>query len=68
MMRLNERLLSSNVLLAPMAGVTDAAYRLICLAHGADLAYTEMVSVAGIHFRSAIPARPTPMTARFGSR
>ena len=53
MMRLDERLSSSNVFLAPMAGVTDAAYRLICRAHGADLAYTEMVSVAGIHFRSA---------------
>ena len=51
-MRVSQRLASPQVLLAPMAGVTDAAYRLICRAHGADLAYTEMVSVAGIHYRS----------------
>ena len=48
MMRLNERLLSSNVLLAPMAGVTDAAYRPICCAHGADRACAERVE---LHYR-----------------
>ena len=52
MMRLPERLSTPKIFLAPMAGVTDAAYRLICCAHGAQLAYTEMVSVAGIHYKS----------------
>ena len=51
-MRLTERLATPHVFLAPMAGVTDAAYRLIMREHGAQLAYTEMVSVAGIHYRS----------------
>ncbi|AEB06940.1 tRNA-U20-dihydrouridine synthase [Coriobacterium glomerans PW2] len=40
-------------LLAPMAGVTDAAYRIMCRRHGAVLAYSEMVSVAGLAFASA---------------
>lgn len=33
-----------NVLLAPLAGYTDTAFRAICLAAGASLAFTEMVS------------------------
>ncbi len=35
---------ASNILLAPMAGITDAAFRHICSRHGAALTYTEMVS------------------------
>ena len=31
------------VFLAPMAGVTDMAFRSICRDMGADLSYTEMV-------------------------
>lgn len=36
--------LPGRVLLAPMAGYTDAAFRAICLDHGADFCFTEMVS------------------------
>jgi len=32
------------LVLAPMAGYTDAAFRLLCRQHGADFAVTEMVS------------------------
>ena len=42
----------SRALMAPMAGVSDAAYRLMARAGGARLAYTEMVSVAGLHYSS----------------
>jgi len=35
---------------APMAGVSDAAYRGICAAYGADFTYTEMVSALGMHY------------------
>lgn len=35
-------------LMAPMAGVTDPAYRIMCRRRGANLAYSEMVSVAGL--------------------
>lgn len=50
---LAERLGANPFLMAPMAGVTDAAWRLMARCGGAALAYTEMVSVTGIHFRSA---------------
>ena len=37
-------------LMAPMAGVSDGAYRLMARAGGAALGYSEMVSVAGLHY------------------
>jgi nifR3 family TIM-barrel protein len=36
--------LSGNLLLAPMADVTNLAFRLLCRSYGADLTYTEMIS------------------------
>ena len=38
----------SNVFLAPMAGVTDRSFRLICRQMGAGMTYSEMVSAKGI--------------------
>lgn len=40
--------IGGNLLLAPMAGYTDRAFRRICLDWGADLAFTEMVSCEGL--------------------
>ncbi len=40
--------IKNNVFLAPMAGVTDRAFRKICADFGAGLVYTEMVSAKGI--------------------
>lgn len=37
--------------LAPMAGITDSAYRTICKGMGAGLVYTEMVSAKALTFR-----------------
>ncbi len=34
--------------LAPMAGVTDRAFRELCLSYGASCVYTEMVSAKGL--------------------
>jgi tRNA-dihydrouridine synthase len=42
--------LKSNVLLAPMAGVTDVAFRSLCQKFGAGLTTTEMISVNAIFF------------------
>lgn len=39
--------------LAPMAGITDSAFRQICKKYGADVVYSEMISVAGLHYNSA---------------
>ncbi len=40
--------LQHNVVLAPLAGITNLPFRLICRKSGASLAYTEMVSVNGL--------------------
>ncbi len=70
------RLTAHPVLLAPMAGVTDAAYRTVCVEHGAPLCYSEMVSVAGLAYASAktwelcdpAPAERQIAVQLFGSR
>ena len=38
------------VLLAPMAGITDMPFRELCIMHGADMTYTEMISAKGLFF------------------
>lgn len=42
--------LKNNIFLAPMAGVTDLAFRIICDRFGAGLSYTEMVSAKALSF------------------
>lgn len=45
------------LILAPLAGVTDAAFRSVCFEHGADFAVTEMVSAQGLlHCKKDNPA------------
>ena len=45
--------LRNNILLAPMAGITDLPFRLICEKYGAGLTCTEMVSSKGIYYNDA---------------
>ncbi|HOJ10557.1 MAG TPA: tRNA dihydrouridine synthase DusB [Clostridiales bacterium] len=42
--------IDNNVFLAPMAGITDRPFRLLCKEQGCGLVYTEMVSAKGIHY------------------
>ena len=44
--------LENPVALAPMAGVTDQAYRILCKEQGCGLMYTEMVSAKAIHYKN----------------
>ncbi len=37
--------------LAPMAGITDSAFRQICRHHGADVTYSEMASVSALFYK-----------------
>jgi tRNA-dihydrouridine synthase B len=37
--------------LAPMAGITDSAFRRICRKYGADITYSEMASVSALFFK-----------------
>jgi tRNA-dihydrouridine synthase B len=43
-------LAANNVVLGPMAGVTEAPFRGICKRLGAGLTYTEMVSAKALHY------------------
>ena len=45
-------ILDNNVFVAPMAGVTDLAYRLIIKEFGAGLIYTEMISDKGLLYEN----------------
>lgn len=47
-MKIGNLELENNVFLAPMAGVTDLPFRLICKEMGCGLVYSEMVSAKGI--------------------
>ena len=42
--------LRNNILLAPMAGITDLPFRMICEKYGSGLTCTEMVSSKGIYY------------------
>lgn len=44
--------IKGNLVLGPMAGVTDLPFRLLCKEQGADLIYTEMVSAKGIYYNN----------------
>ncbi|MDF2521916.1 MAG: tRNA dihydrouridine synthase DusB [Clostridia bacterium] len=51
-MRIGKVETQNNVFLAPMAGVTDMAYRAICRQYGCGLTYSEMVSAKGMYYKS----------------
>lgn len=48
---------ASPLVLAPLAGFTDCAFRLLCRENGASLCFSEMVSTHGLSYRSATTER-----------
>lgn len=64
------------VVLAPLAGFTDAPFRRLCREGGADLTYTEMVSAAGLahgssptrHLMELMPGEGPVACQIFGSK
>lgn len=56
-LKIKDIVLPGNVLLAPLAGVTDVGFRKVCRASGAHLSFTEMVSVKGLHYKNSNTAR-----------
>ena len=42
----------NNLILAPMAGVTDVAFRSICIEMGADAGVTEMISAKALSYNN----------------
>ncbi len=74
-MKIGNRVICGNVFLAPMAGVTDLPFRLICKEMGCSMVYTEMVSAKGLYYGDykteellAIDEREKPVAIQiFGS-
>ncbi|MBA1334584.1 MAG: tRNA-dihydrouridine synthase DusB [Firmicutes bacterium] len=52
MLSIDRVVLDNNIFLAPMAGITDRAFRFLCKEQGCSLAYTEMVSAKGLYYRN----------------
>jgi len=52
-MRIGKIEINSKIALAPMAGVTDLAFRTICREFGAGLTYTEMVSAKALVYQDS---------------
>ena len=51
-MKIGDVNLDNPLVLAPMAGVTDLPFRLLCKEQGCGLVYTEMVSAKGIYYNN----------------
>ena len=51
-MKIGKLILENPLFLAPMAGVTDKAFRMITKPFGPAMMYTEMVSGKGLHYKS----------------
>lgn len=74
-MKIGNVTLDNNLILAPMAGVTDLPFRLLCKEQGAGLLCTEMVSAKAIYYKNkkteelmAIDPREHPVSLQlFGS-
>ncbi len=56
--------LINRVFLAPMAGVTDMPFRVLCKEQGCGLVYTEMVSAKGMHYDDEKSTRLTLLDDR----
>ncbi len=50
-MKIGNVVLENNVFLAPMAGITDMPFRLLCKQEGCGLVYTEMVSGKALYYK-----------------
>ena len=51
-LRIGNTILENNVILAPMAGVTDLPFRLLCREQGAGCVVTEMVSAKALSYHN----------------
>lgn len=51
-LKIGNIVLKNNLILGPMAGVTDLPFRLLCAEQGAGMVYMEMVSAKGIFYHN----------------
>lgn len=50
-MKIGTITLDNNIFLAPMAGVTDMPFRILCREQGCGLVYSEMISAKGMYYK-----------------
>ena len=62
MLKIASKEFESNVLLAPMAGITDKPFREICRSFGAGMVYSEMISAKGLYYNDKKTAELMDMT------
>lgn len=56
--------IENNVFLAPMAGITDMPFRILCREQGCGFVYTEMVSAKGMHYNDIKSQKLTELDER----
>lgn len=49
---MKEQLTNKSIMLAPLAGVSDVSFRIICEKYGADKTFTEMISVKALYYNN----------------
>jgi len=52
MLNIGKLKLDSNLILAPMAGITDLPFRMLCRKFGVELAFVEMINCRSVSFKS----------------
>jgi len=52
MLKIGSLKLKSNLILAPMAGITDLPYRLLCRRFGCELAFVELINCRSVSYKS----------------
>ena len=45
---------NDKIILAPMAGICDLPFRLLCKEQGCDIVYTEMISAKGMYYNNKL--------------
>ena len=74
-MKIGSVTLENNIILAPMAGVTDLPFRLLCKEQGCGLVYSEMVRAKAVYYGNkntvpllqTVPAEAPAVLQLFGS-
>ncbi|HHU48655.1 MAG: tRNA dihydrouridine synthase DusB [Caldicoprobacterales bacterium] len=51
-MKIGDLLVKNPIFLAPMAGITDLPFRLLCREQGCGVVFTEMISAKGLYYRN----------------
>ena len=71
-LKIGNTVLKNNLILGPMAGVTDLPFRLLCAQQGAGMVCMEMVSAKGIYYHNknteallAVDDREHPVALQF---